>query len=86
MATTTIDVNELPGRLTEVLDLARAGTEVVVRDATGPVAKLVPVDQPAPQPAGGKREWKLGLHPGAMVMREDFDEYIDEEDFLRGDT
>lgn len=82
MATMTIDVNDLPGRLSEVLALARGGTEVEVRDATGPVAKLVPVSPPPP-PAG-KREWKLGLHPGAMVMREDFDDYIDEEDFLKG--
>ena len=82
MASITIDVNDLPGRLAEALDLARTGTEVVVQDATGPVAKLVPVSVPAAPAA--KREWVFNLHPGAMVMREDFDDYIDEEDFLRG--
>ncbi|MBA4067669.1 MAG: hypothetical protein C0501_28990 [Isosphaera sp.] len=84
MPTVTIDVSELPGRLREALDLAKAGTEVVVRDGTGPAVKLVAVPDPPPPPAG-KREWKLGLHPGSMVMRADFDDYIDEEAFLRGD-
>ena len=84
MNTVTIDVSELPGRIAEALDLVRAGTEVEVRDATGPVAKIVPATPPPP-PATGKREWMFNLHPGAMVMREDFDDYIDEEDFLRGD-
>ena len=79
----TIDVAELPARLAEALDLARAGTEVIVQDATGPVAKLVQPD-PIPSQPAGIREWKLGLHPGAMVMREDFTAYIDEEDFLAG--
>lgn len=79
MATVTIDVVDLPGRLAEALDLARAGTEVVVQDANGPVVKLVQAMQPA------KREIVFNMHPGAMEMREDFDDYIDEEDFLRGD-
>lgn len=78
MATVTIPLNELAGRLIEAIDLARAGTEVVVQDANGPVAKLVAATVPA------KREWVFNLHPGAMVMREDFDDYIDEEDFLKG--
>lgn len=78
MSSITIDVNDLPGRLNEALDLVRIGTEVIVQDATGPVAKLVPAAPPA------KRAWVFNMHPGAMVMREDFCDYIDEEDFLRG--
>ena len=78
MTSVTINVAELPGRLTEALDLVRAGTEVIVQDAAGPVAKLVPVAPAA------KREWVFNMHPGAMVMREDFDDYIDPEDFLKG--
>ncbi|MBY0512673.1 MAG: hypothetical protein K2P78_02030 [Gemmataceae bacterium] len=75
----TINVAKLPARLAEALDLARAGTEVIVQDATGPVAKFVPAAPPA------RREFIFNMHPGAMVMREDFCDYIDEEDFLRGD-
>ncbi|MBX9580083.1 MAG: hypothetical protein K2X87_07205 [Gemmataceae bacterium] len=79
MPTLTIDVRELPGRLAELM---AAGAEVVVTD--GPAtAKLVPASgDPAP---AGKREWRLGLHPGAMVKREDFRDPVDEDAFLRGD-
>lgn len=79
MATVTIPLNEFAGRLTEAIDLARAGTEVVVEDAAGPVVKMVEAVPVA------KREFIFNMHPGAMVMRDDFDDYIDEEDFLRGE-
>lgn len=81
MGTVTVDVRELPGQLEELLSLAAAGREVLVQDgpATG---KLVSAPPPA---APAKREWAFNLHPGAMVMREDFDDPIDEEAFLRGD-
>jgi antitoxin (DNA-binding transcriptional repressor) of toxin-antitoxin stability system len=75
MNTVTVDVRELPGKLSELVTLAASGTEVVIQDGTT-TAKLV---------APAKREWKLGLHPGAMVMRDDFNDPIDEEAFLRGD-
>ena len=75
MSTVTVDVRELPGKLAELVTLAANGTEVIVRDGTA-TAKLV---------APAKREWVLNMHPGAMVMREDFDDPIDEEAFLRGD-
>ena len=75
MSTITVDVRDLPGKLTELLSLAASGTEVLVQDGDAK-AKLVP------PPA--RREWVFNLHPGAMVMREDFDDPIDEEDFLKG--
>ncbi len=82
MSTLTVNVTELPGRLSELLAKAASGIEVLVTDgaATG---KLVPPPEPAAQPPT-KREWVFNLHPGAMIMREDFDDYIDEEDFLKG--
>ena len=79
MATVTIPLNEFAGRLAEAIDLARAGTEVVVEDAAGPVVKMV---EAAPV---AKREFIFNMHPGDMVMRKDFDDYLDEEDFLRGE-
>lgn len=85
MSAVTISVDELPGRLSEALELARSGTEIVVQDESGPVAKLVPAAAASTSPPSGKREWVFNLHPGAMVMREDFDDYVDEEAFLRGD-
>jgi antitoxin (DNA-binding transcriptional repressor) of toxin-antitoxin stability system len=83
VATLTVNVTELPGRLSELLAKAAGGTEVLVTDGAS-VGKLVTTTSPAGLSINGKREWKLGLHPGAMIMREDFDTYIDEEDFLKG--
>jgi antitoxin (DNA-binding transcriptional repressor) of toxin-antitoxin stability system len=77
MNTVTVDVAELPSRLQELVTLARNGAEVVVRDATGPVAKLIPA-------APAQREWVLGLHPGAMIMAPDFNDYLDEENWEDG--
>ncbi len=82
MTATTITVTsaELRARLDELLAAARTGTEVLIRDADQPGVRLAPT--PAEPP---RREWKFNLHPGAMVMREDFDDPIDEDAFLRGD-
>jgi antitoxin (DNA-binding transcriptional repressor) of toxin-antitoxin stability system len=71
MSTVTVDVRELPGMLSELVTPAAAGTEVIVRDGAA-TARLV---------APAKREWVFNLHPGAMVMREDFNDPIDEEAF-----
>jgi antitoxin (DNA-binding transcriptional repressor) of toxin-antitoxin stability system len=75
MSIVTVDVRELPGKLSELVTLAAAGTEVIVRDGAA-TAKLI---------APAKREWVFNMHPGAMVMREDFNDPIDEEAFLQGD-
>ena len=83
MSTVTVDVRELPGRLGELVAQAAAGTEVLVRDGAA-TAKLTEVLAP-PGPPTGKRGWIFNMHPGAMVMREDFDDPIDDEAFLRGD-
>jgi prevent-host-death family protein len=77
-----VNVTELQGRLSELLAKAADGTDVLVTDGAA-TARLVPSPE-AVEPPKAKREWKLGLHPGAMIMREDFDDYIDEEDFLKG--
>lgn len=82
MPTLTVNVAELKGRLPELLAKAASGTEVLVTDGTA-TGKLVLPPEPATQPPA-KREWVFNLHPGAMIMREDFDDYIDEEDFLKG--
>jgi len=81
-ATITVTTAELHARLDELLAAARAGNEVLVCDENLPGVRLAPI--PAPPPPA-RREWKFNLHPGAMVMREDFDDPIDEDSFLRGE-
>jgi antitoxin (DNA-binding transcriptional repressor) of toxin-antitoxin stability system len=74
MDTVTVDVRELPGKLSELVTLAASGTEVVIQDGTAS-AKLV---------APAKREWVFGLHPGATIMAPDFNDYLDEENWEDG--
>jgi antitoxin (DNA-binding transcriptional repressor) of toxin-antitoxin stability system len=78
VSTITIDVTDLPGRLTEILELAKGGTEVLVTDAADPVARFVPVGKPG--------RVIFGMHPGAMTTRDDFNDPITEDDFFRGDV
>jgi len=54
--------------------LAAEGAEVLVQDG-GVTAKLV---------ALAERKWILGMHPGSMVMREDFNDPMDEEKWMDG--
>jgi len=81
----TVDVADLPGRLDELVALAAAGTPVVIRAGGQDRATLGPPPVPPAPPAAGPREWKFDLHAGQIVMADDFDAYVTEEEFLRGD-
>jgi antitoxin (DNA-binding transcriptional repressor) of toxin-antitoxin stability system len=72
MVTITIDVHDLPNRLTEMVSLATGGTEVVVTDGDTPRAKLVPLSPPV-------QTRVAGLHAGALRTSEDFDAPLPEE-------
>ena len=72
MSTVTVDVRELPSKLSELVDLVRAGTEVVLEEANAPIAKLVPCEKP-------RRKVILGMHPGAMIMAPDFNDPLPDE-------
>ena len=65
MPATTIDVHELPARLSEVISLAASGVDIVITDGNVALAKLVPLQ------LGNERI--PGLHPGAMQPTKDFD-------------
>ncbi len=77
MATLTIDVKDLPARLAEALESARAGTEVIVADADGPFVKFVPTEMT-------RRVFVFDMHPGALVPSSDFDDPLPEEFWLGG--
>jgi antitoxin (DNA-binding transcriptional repressor) of toxin-antitoxin stability system len=69
--TTTIEVSELPNRLSEAISVATSGGEAVVTLKQVPIARLVPVN------AGKDRV--PGLHPGAITMADDFDAPLPDE-------
>lgn len=76
--TITVSKFDVHTRWDELISLVQGGTEVIVSGEGGHAVKLVPVVQ---RPG----EIIFDMHPGSMVLREDFDDPIDEEAFLRGD-
>jgi antitoxin (DNA-binding transcriptional repressor) of toxin-antitoxin stability system len=74
MNTLEIDVRELPARLAEIVELVKAGGEVVVTENAVPRVRLAPLPPMQPRIAG--------LHPGAITMTDDFDEPLPDEFWL----
>jgi antitoxin (DNA-binding transcriptional repressor) of toxin-antitoxin stability system len=62
---TTIDVRELPARLSEALAIVSSGREVLLTDGHTPRARLVPCAE------SGRRV--PGLHANAIEVAPDFD-------------
>ena len=64
---TTLSVAEAQGKLSQLLELAQAGHEVIIQDPQKGQARLVPVTATASQ---GPRHF--GLHAGEVWMSDDF--------------
>jgi prevent-host-death family protein len=62
---TLIEINELRDRFQEMLGRASAGDEVIVTDQSVPKARLMPLSARV-----------AGLHPGAFVPAQNFDEEL----------
>lgn len=60
-------IQEAQGQLPRLLELARAGHEVIIQDPQQRQARLVPMPEPTPGPR------VLGLHAGSWTMADDFD-------------
>jgi prevent-host-death family protein len=54
-----INVAEAKAKLSELLDRALAGEEIVIARAGKPLARLVPVNDMAPRRKGAWRHWKI---------------------------
>lgn len=64
---TTLTVTEAQKKLAQLLEMARAGHEVIIQDTQQGKARLVPI--PAPASSGPRR---FGLHEGEVWMSDDF--------------
>lgn len=64
---TTLTVAEAQEKLAQLLELARAGHDVIIQDPQRGKARLVPV--PTPAVSGPRR---FGLHEGEVWMSDDF--------------
>ena len=59
--TRQINVAEAKAKLSELLDLALAGEEIVIARAGKPLARLVPVAPPTPRKPGVWRGWAAAI-------------------------
>jgi len=75
--TTNIDLSEAKQQLSRLLELAKAGNEIIISEGDTPVARLTAI----PRPNGGKRI--AGLHKDAISVSDDFDRPLP-DDFWAG--
>ena len=72
--TTTIDITQGEQNLTALLDLAKAGNEVVITEGDVPIARLVGLPFQATQ-----QTRRAGMHQGDVTVSDDFDKPLPDE-------
>ena len=77
MITKTIDVHNAQISLEELLSLIREGSDVILTDASTPLARMIPLSQP-------RTARIAGLHAGAIWTSDDFDDPLPEEFWTEG--
>jgi antitoxin (DNA-binding transcriptional repressor) of toxin-antitoxin stability system len=75
MPTRTIDITEARSQLAVLLDLALAGTEIVIVAGDRPVVKVVPL-------ASGQGQRIAGLNEGTAWVSDDFDDPLPDSFWL----
>lgn len=76
MTTKTIDIDDAKNQLSELLTLANKGTDIILSKDNIPLARLVPVENKSSQPR------IAGLHKGAFIISEDFDDPLPDSFWL----
>lgn len=76
MTAISMDVQEAKIRLSELISLVEAGTEVILMDGETPRARLVPFE--------GTTERLAGLHAGTIWTSEDFDDPLPDNFWMSG--
>ena len=77
MSTKTIDVHNTQISLEEILSLIREGADVILTDASTPLARMIPLSKP-------RKTRIAGLHAGAIWTSDDFDDPLPEEFWTEG--
>jgi len=75
MMTRTVNVAEAQNQLPALLELARAGNEIVIAEDDKPIARLVPI-------AGLTKKRIAGLNRGMIWTSEDFDAPLPDDFWL----
>jgi prevent-host-death family protein len=68
-----VDVHHTQTHLSKLIAAAENGEEVILVRAGKPVVKLVPVKEPASEPARKPRQSMIGARIGKLWMADDFD-------------
>lgn len=76
MAKTIVDLDEARDRLSELIDLAQAGDEIIIASDERHLARLVPL------PEHVTRKRVAGLNRGQIRMSDDFDAPLPDEFWL----
>ena len=80
MSTKTINLQETPADLEELLTLVAEGANVVLMRGDTPIARLSPLKKRTPKP---QKPRIAGLHAGNILyMSEDFDDPLPDEFWL----
>ncbi|MEW6738157.1 MAG: type II toxin-antitoxin system Phd/YefM family antitoxin [Acidobacteriota bacterium] len=66
-----VDVNDAKTHLTDLVEAAIKGEEIIITRGNRPIVKLVPIEQSKPQP-------QFGSAKGMITMSDDFDEPLEE--------
>jgi antitoxin (DNA-binding transcriptional repressor) of toxin-antitoxin stability system len=75
MNTKTMNVDEAEAHFTELLSMVKEGTEIILIEDDRPLARLTPIST--------KKSRRIpGLHPGSVIMSEDFDEPLGDDFWL----
>lgn len=77
MATKTVDLNQEPMSLNELLLLVRENTEIVLTQGNIPLARLIAL-------TSNEKLRQPGLHSGAISISDDFDEPLPDEFWISG--
>ena len=65
---TNIDAQEAKEQFFALLELAKAGNEIIISEDDAPVARLTAVPQ-----GNGSKKRIAGLHKGSILVSDDFD-------------
>jgi len=72
-----VNIDEASTHLSELIEEAISGTEVVITKHEEPIVKLVPISQAKPKPVFGSAK-------GLITMSDDFDEPLEDfRDYVR---
>lgn len=72
MLTKQVDLRKSQINVHDLLILVQEGNEVVLTEGATPLARVIPITL-------SSTPRKVGLHPGAIQISEDFDEPLPEE-------